>query len=152
MRAIECPNCYARVILTEEKKCPACNKDPESPDADPTRSKITIWEGQLLPALCFVCGDQTDLTIIVRKTSSTMASEIFQTVFNIAIIPLKFLTFGVFGLLVNTTMRNRTFKTLKFIIPLCSKCRANQIPKTEWADFEGKRSTEPHYPAAAVWA
>ncbi len=65
-----------------------------------------------------------------------MAGQIFRTVFAIIIVPFKILTFGVFGLLVNTTMRHRPFTTLKFKIPFCRNCRTNQIPKMDWADFE----------------
>lgn len=65
-----------------------------------------------------------------------MAGQIFRTVYAAAIIPLKFVTFGVFGLLVNTNMRNRPFTTLKFKIPFCRNCRINPIPKMDWADFE----------------
>ena len=73
----------------------------------------------------------------IRQANSTVGGRFSRIAFNILIAPLKFLTLGVFGLLVNTTSNSRTFQKLKMKVPLCSRCKQDRkLPRTDWADFE----------------
>ncbi len=136
MRAIECPNCYSRVFLGHDGSCPACHKDPSAPTADASKTRIAIWEGQVLPAICFGCGNQTDSLLLVKRSSSSPAFQFLKVILNLVLFPLKLVTFGLRGLLSGEQGRE-TYQSLKMRIPFCLKCRgANEMPRIVWTDFQ----------------
>lgn len=136
MQVIECPNCYARVVLTAERICPACNKSPESPGSDPTKTKIVVRDGQELPHECFGCGAYTDSMVSVSKATSSVFGRICGVCFRGVLIPCKFLVFGFLSLFVDTAPKATQFQRVRLKIPLCPRCRNHQMTRVKWTDFE----------------
>jgi len=136
MRVIECPNCYANVVLLETGVCPACNQPPGAVTADSNKTVITVSEGQHLPPLCFGCGKQTDFTIKLKKSTSSSTGNFFRIAFNLILIPLKFLTVGVWGLLMDTSSTKRPSQKITLNIPLCEDCQKAKTISVKWINFE----------------
>lgn len=135
MRAIECPNCYFTVILTDDGLCPACNRGPNAPTADGTRTKVTIWEGQDVPDRCFWCGNQTTSMLVIRRSSSSPTFRVLKVLISVVLFPLKILMFGLRKVL-SDDGGTRCYQSLKVRVPVCLKCRHRGSPQIVGTNFE----------------
>lgn len=135
MRATECPNCYSTVILTEDGICPACHKDPNAATADRTKTRVTICEGEVLPALCFGCGNQTASMSTIRRSTSSSILRVLKILVGVVIFPLKILVFGLSRGL-SDDGNTRCYQSLKVKVPVCLKCRGCDPPRIIATDFE----------------
>lgn len=136
MRASECPNCYCTVIIMEDGTCPACNKSPDGPTADRTKTKITISEGQVLPDLCFGCGNQTDSVMVVTRSNASSTGRFFRILFGVILFPLKLLVFGMRGVMADESTGREPYRKIKLKIPFCLHCRTHSAPTVVWTNFE----------------
>ena len=136
MKPIECPNCYATVILMESGVCPACNKDPDVSTSDRTRTKIKVWPGDRFPSLCFGCGNVTDSTKVVCVATSSTFGHYFRIVVSVLLLPLRLLVFGLLGSLRGGSASDRPFQRIRVKIPVCLRCRNSQLPRLDRTDFE----------------
>lgn len=135
MRAIECPNCYSTVILTADGLCPACNRGPNAPTADGTKAKVTIWEGQDLPDVCFWCGNQTTSMLVVRRSSSSPTFRVLKLFLGVVLFPLKILIFGPRRVL-SDDGGARCYQSLKVKVPVCLRCRGRDSLRIVGTNFE----------------
>lgn len=135
MRATECPNCYTTVIFKDDGLCPACHLAPDAPTADRTKTKVTIWEGQDLPDVCFCCGNQTTSMMVIRRSSSSPRLRVLKIFLNVILFPLKLLMFGLRRMLADDT-GSRCYQSLKVKVPVCLKCRNGNSPHIVGTHFE----------------
>src|SRR6187551_2773131 len=63
---LDCPHCYARVLLRSDGACPSCGEDTRRPGVGPRRALLEILADEPLPDSCLNCGQFTDRTTIVR--------------------------------------------------------------------------------------
>lgn len=135
MRAIECPNCYSTVILNENGLCPACNRGLNAPTADGTRTKVTIREGQDLPDVCFLCGNQTSSMLVIRRSSSSRSFRVLKIILGVVLFPLKILIFGL-SRVISDEEGTRCYQSLKVKVPVCLKCRDRNPLQIVGTNFE----------------
>jgi len=56
----ECPHCHHEVMLRPDGKCIACGKSRhDHHGVDPDQTMVTIENVSILPACCFLCGEDT---------------------------------------------------------------------------------------------
>jgi hypothetical protein len=135
MRATECPNCYSTVILTEDGICPACHKNPNAATADRTKTRVTICERQVLPDLCFGCGNQTTSMSIIRRSTTSTILRVLKIIVGVLIFPLKILLFGLRRGL-SDDHNTRCYQSLKVKVPICLKCHGCDQPRIIATNFE----------------
>ena len=74
---IECPHCFTVVVPTAQGECPACrNIVQDAPEADPSRTSLSVPHLANLPAICCDCGGNTNRYVKVsRKISRNTDGE-----------------------------------------------------------------------------
>lgn len=136
MSLTECPHCYARVSLTADGICPSCRKSPEAPGADPSKTRITIYEGRVLAPVCLGCGNHTDSTLKFCQATSSGIASFVQGVFKLIFVFLRILILGIFSLFMDPSNKMRPRIRLRFRIPWCLRCKGQSSPEIVWTDFE----------------
>lgn len=143
MKPLECPSCYSRVILSDEGRCPACSRLPTDPSADPSRTKVTLWEGIELPRVCLGCGMTTDMLMTIRRTNCSEAARYARIILGLLIAPFLFAIaiviwplFRLLSLVVDPLLRQGVFSVVKIRIPCCRACQERKLPRCDWIDYE----------------
>ena len=143
MTPVECPTCYSRVILSDEGRCPACSRLPNDPLADPSRTKVIVWEGLDLPPLCLGCGAPTRSLMTLRRTSCSEAARYGRIILGTLALPfvipigIIFPSVGFLSsLFLDPLLRQGVFSVVRVRISCCESCKARKLPKCDWIDFQ----------------
>lgn len=116
---------------------------PSEPAADPSRTKVELWEGIDLPKLCLGCGMTTERLVMLRRTSCSEAARYARIMLGLLIAPLLILIGAVFwpllrllSLVLDPLLRQGIFSVVKIKIPCCRACQERNLPKCDWIDYE----------------
>lgn len=135
MSPMECPNCYLRVILSLDGRCPACSRLPTDPAADPSRTKVTVWEGMEFPKLCFGCGSPTRTLMTVRRSSSSPAWRYCLIVLSALTLPVVMIVAPLRSLFAASLFQQGAYRVVRIRIPFCDSCQARKVPMRDRTDF-----------------
>jgi hypothetical protein len=128
MENMECPHCYASVMIGKNGRCPACQSDVHNATEEAkSKTLVTITRDHALPAVCMMCGVDTD-----RKKRSTFtywhsnAEEIPKELYIAAAVSLGLLLL-VWPLVKRQLRNSRAIKTT-LDLPICLPCEQEDKP------------------------
>lgn len=125
---IECPHCTTQVLPSASGQCPACGKNAR----DGTQSKytsMTIHDGALLPAICYLCGSATERRVAIRRKWQASGDSWFAKVPAILLMlftPVYF-PLRILGLKPKPSVYVR--------LPQCASCSNIEAPNPRHVDF-----------------
>jgi hypothetical protein len=132
---IECPHCYAKVIPSNDGRCPACSRNVnESTGRDPNLTAVIVRESDKQPGTCAFCDSPTSRFVeIIKSRREKGASSPVGS----ALLAFSILFSGALGLLMVLFSRSgRHYRLrLRMKLPQCDQCAKQGKPEPVHADF-----------------
>lgn len=67
----DCPHCMARVMILSDGFCPRCQGSSlDTSSIDPNRTSVWVRETDVMPEICYKCGQPADRKTTIEHTES----------------------------------------------------------------------------------
>ena len=125
MELMECPHCFAKMVLTSDNKCPSCRKDPrDTKNTNPNLTTATFFSYIKLPEYCMACGKPTKKIskFIVNKKDSNWEWEVLGAIPFLGDLFSSLSTF-----LMPVKLMRKSENSITFKLPFCGKCNNSDV-------------------------
>lgn len=70
-----CPHCFGKVLPKNDSTCPRCGGMIEEGGPETVHEAMTLRKGQVLPQICFFCGDAATSFTMVKITGAMQTHQ-----------------------------------------------------------------------------
>lgn len=122
----ECVNCYSKIIIKSDGKCPACGKSATIKDGPIDVARVDIIEAARCPGICSQCGTTTEKTIGITKKRQVGGESLLVRILLAIARPAT---------LWNSTIKGKR-QSVTISVPLCEDCKNRTSIEVKHVDYD----------------